>query len=95
VSAIRNLTRASIDHMLVYLTCINVIFFRWGRWNDILTTGQFRTGWRESDVEDCARVIVLYCLRCFRGDEKLKQFGWDMVTPPEFVTEKLSSKQIS
>jgi len=55
-------------------------------------SGQFRTGWRDVDVEDCARVIVLYCLRCFRGDEKLRQFGWDLVTPTEFLADKLASK---
>jgi hypothetical protein len=32
--------------------------FRWGRWQEILSNNQFREGWRESDIEDCARVIV-------------------------------------
>lgn len=32
--------------------------FRWARWTEILELGQFKRGWREQDVEDCARVIV-------------------------------------
>jgi hypothetical protein len=34
------------------------ISLRWGRWPEILAHSHFRRGWRESDVEDCARVIV-------------------------------------
>lgn len=33
-------------------------YFRWGRWTEILEQGQFKRGWRDSDIEDCARVIV-------------------------------------
>lgn len=33
---------------------------RWGRWPEIAEQGQFKRGWRESDIEDCARVIVSY-----------------------------------
>lgn len=36
----------------------NLSVHRWGRWQDILAHSQFREGWKESDVEDCARVIV-------------------------------------
>ncbi|CAB3373521.1 Hypothetical predicted protein [Cloeon dipterum] len=70
-----------------------LLTYGWGRWNEILITSQFRQGWRESDVEDLARVIVLYCLRMFRGDEKLRQFSWDLVTPPEFATDKSANQQ--
>lgn len=44
--------------------CFVCLFFltlaltRWGRWREIMAHGQFRKGWRESDVEDCARVMV-------------------------------------
>lgn len=34
------------------------IHFRWGRWSDILVQGQFKRGWQDSDVENCARIIV-------------------------------------
>lgn len=35
------------------------------------------------DIEDCARVILLYCLRYYRGDEKIRNFIWDLITPLE------------
>lgn len=43
-----------------------IVLCRWGRWTDVLTHGQFRKGWRELDVEDCARVIVssAVCVWC-------------------------------
>lgn len=31
---------------------------RWGRWTECLENGQFKRGWREPDIEDCARIIV-------------------------------------
>lgn len=37
-----------------------LLTFGWGRWQEILQHSQFRRGWREQDVEDCARVIVSY-----------------------------------
>lgn len=60
-----------------------LLTFGWGRWEEILQHSQFRRGWREMDVEDCARVILLYCLRYYRGDEKIRTFIWDLITPLE------------
>lgn len=60
-----------------------LLTFGWGRWEEILQHSQFRRGWREIDVEDCARVILLYCLRYYRGDEKIRSFIWDLITPLE------------
>ena len=60
-----------------------LLTFGWGRWEEILQHSQFRHGWRENDVEDCARVILLYCLRYYRGDEKIRSFIWDLITPLE------------
>lgn len=60
-----------------------LLTFGWGRWEEILQHSQFRRGWREVDVEDCARVILLYCLRYYRGDEKIRSFIWDLITPIE------------
>jgi chromodomain-helicase-DNA-binding protein 7 len=60
-----------------------LLTFGWGRWEEILQHSQFRRGWREIDIEDCARVILLYCLRYYRGDEKIRNFIWDLITPLE------------
>lgn len=35
-------------------------FSSWGRWTEILDQGAFKRGWKESDVEDCSRVIVSF-----------------------------------
>ncbi len=38
---------------------------RWARWPEILAFGQFRQGWSEKAIEDCARLIVSFCfLHC-------------------------------
>ncbi|PSN41757.1 hypothetical protein C0J52_08864 [Blattella germanica] len=60
-----------------------LLTFGWGRWPEILAHSHFRRGWRESDVEDCARVILLFCLRYYRGDDKIRSFIWDLITPSE------------
>uniref|UniRef100_A0A0C9QNG6 Chd7_2 protein n=1 Tax=Fopius arisanus TaxID=64838 RepID=A0A0C9QNG6_9HYME len=60
-----------------------LLTFGWGRWEEILQHSQLRRGWREIDIEDCARVILLYCLRYYRGDEKIRSFIWDLITPLE------------
>lgn len=49
--------------LLVYLDLF--FLYRWGRWTEILEQGQFKRGWREQDVEDCARVIVSYITNIF------------------------------
>lgn len=60
-----------------------LLTFGWGRWDEILQHSQFRRGWRDVDIEDCARVILLFCLRYYRGDEKIRNFTWDLITPLE------------
>lgn len=35
-----------------------LLSYGWGRWTEIADQGQFKRGWREQDIEDCARVIV-------------------------------------
>ncbi|XP_037903696.1 chromodomain-helicase-DNA-binding protein 7 isoform X5 [Hermetia illucens] len=60
-----------------------LLSFGWGRWTEIQELGQFKRGWRETDIEDCARIILLYCLHVYKGDEKIKNFIWDLITPTE------------
>lgn len=44
-----------------------LLTFGWGRWQEILHHSQLRKGWRDQDVEDCARVIVsTLCLEASR-----------------------------
>lgn len=55
----------------------------WARWTEILEQGQFKRGWREQDIEECSRIILLYCLDRYQGDEKIKNFIWELITPSE------------
>ena len=43
-----------------------------------------RKGFAENLVEDASRIILLYCLNTYKGDEKIKSFIWDLITPEEF-----------
>ncbi|XP_045762222.1 chromodomain-helicase-DNA-binding protein 7 isoform X2 [Maniola jurtina] len=60
-----------------------LLTFGWARWEEILDKNQFRKGWTLPVIEDCARIIVLYCLRHYKGDEKIRNFIWDLIEPCE------------
>ncbi|KAJ6650068.1 Chromodomain-helicase-DNA-binding protein 7, partial [Pseudolycoriella hygida] len=72
-----------------------LLSYGWGRWNEINEQGQFKRGWALSDIEDCARIILLYCLQVYRGDEKIKNFIWDLITPTESGEENKISRNHS
>lgn len=55
----------------------------WGRWGDILSHGRFKRPLRERDVETICRALLAYCLLHYRGDENIKSFIWDLITPTE------------
>lgn len=57
--------------------------FRWGRWREILTHGRFKRRLSERDVETICRTILVYCLLHYRGDENIKSFIWDLISPTE------------
>ncbi|KAJ8729483.1 hypothetical protein PYW08_001064 [Mythimna loreyi] len=60
-----------------------LLTFGWARWEEIVEKNQFRKGWTIPVIEDCARIIVLYCLRHYKGDEKIRNFIWDLIEPCE------------
>lgn len=47
--------------MLCLMYFINAYFFRWARWDEIVDKNQFRKGWTQPVIEDCARIIVSGC----------------------------------
>lgn len=53
----------------------------WGRWTDILSHGRYKRQLTEQDVETICRAILVYCLNHYRGDENIKSFIWDLITP--------------
>ncbi|XP_042238022.1 chromodomain-helicase-DNA-binding protein 7-like isoform X2 [Homarus americanus] len=58
-----------------------LLVYGWGRWKEILAHGDFRPAWKETDVQDCARMILLFCIRFYRGDDKIKGFIFDLIAP--------------
>ncbi|KAJ8260376.1 hypothetical protein GJAV_G00181410 [Gymnothorax javanicus] len=59
----------------------NLLIFGWGRWKDILTHGRFKWHLAERDMELLCRALLVYCVRHYKGDDKIKSFIWDLITP--------------
>ncbi|XP_061695870.1 chromodomain-helicase-DNA-binding protein 7 isoform X2 [Syngnathoides biaculeatus] len=66
----------------------NLLVYGWGRWSDILAHGRFKRPLKETDVETICRALLAYCLLHYRGDENIKSFIWDLITPTEDGTTK-------
>uniref|UniRef100_G3PPY4 Chromodomain helicase DNA binding protein 7 n=1 Tax=Gasterosteus aculeatus aculeatus TaxID=481459 RepID=G3PPY4_GASAC len=66
----------------------NLLVYGWGRWSDILTHGRFKRPLKEADVETICRALLAYCLLHYRGDENIKSFIWDLITPSADGTTK-------
>lgn len=60
---------------------VHLCFSSWGRWKDILTHGRFKWHLNEKDMEMICRALLVYCVRHYKGDEKIKSFIWDLITP--------------
>ncbi|XP_058868476.1 chromodomain-helicase-DNA-binding protein 8 isoform X1 [Acipenser ruthenus] len=61
----------------------HLLVYGWGRWQDILSHGRFKRRLSERDVETICRTVLVYCLLHYRGDENIKGFIWDLITPSE------------
>lgn len=57
------------------------ISLSWGRWKDILTHGRFKWHLNEKDMEMICRALLVYCVKHYKGDEKIKSFIWELITP--------------
>lgn len=51
-----------------------------------------RKGYTAASCEDIFRLALLYCVNTYRGDEKLKSFTWELITPPEHKASSRSKK---
>ncbi|XP_071784653.1 chromodomain-helicase-DNA-binding protein 9-like [Asterias amurensis] len=67
------------------LECFRVekglLTYGWGRWEDVLMTTRFKRPLGEKDVEAISRTMLIFCLKFYKGDENIKSFIWDLVTP--------------
>ncbi|KAJ8272581.1 hypothetical protein GJAV_G00090900 [Gymnothorax javanicus] len=61
----------------------HLLVYGWGRWRDILLHARCKRRLGERDVETICRVILVFCLLHYRGDENIKSFIWELITPPE------------
>ncbi|XP_051996999.1 chromodomain-helicase-DNA-binding protein 6-like [Xyrauchen texanus] len=59
----------------------NLLIFGWGRWKEILNHGRFKWHLTERDMEVLCRALLVYCVRHYKGDDKIKSFIWDLITP--------------
>ncbi|GAB6030490.1 hypothetical protein CHUAL_007354 [Chamberlinius hualienensis] len=58
-----------------------LLIFGWGRWRELISTMKFRMRVESRHLEDIARIILLYCLKFYKGDEKIKNSIWDLIVP--------------
>lgn len=62
-----------------------LLTFGWDRWEECRIMANFKRILSNQDVEDISRVILLFALQNYKGDEKVKAFILELITPP---TEK-------
>ncbi|VDP42301.1 unnamed protein product [Soboliphyme baturini] len=55
--------------------------FGWGRWSEILDNSNLKQKLTEAEMEILCRTLLLHCLRQYNGDEKLREFTWELITP--------------
>ena len=61
--------------------------FGWGRWQDIIKHCKLSKSIPETGVEQISRAILALAASFYSGDDKVKQFIWELITPPEFTHE--------
>uniref|UniRef100_A0A8B9ZJU4 Chromodomain helicase DNA binding protein 6 n=1 Tax=Anas platyrhynchos TaxID=8839 RepID=A0A8B9ZJU4_ANAPL len=66
---------------MILADCPELKKIHWGRWKDILTHGRFKWHLNEKDMEMICRALLVYCVKHYKGDEKIKSFIWDLITP--------------
>nr|XP_018669889.1 chromodomain-helicase-DNA-binding protein 7 isoform X2 [Ciona intestinalis] len=60
-----------------------LLTYGWGRWSAIQTRGRFSGMISHEELEELSRIVLMYCLKYYNGDEKIKFFMWDLITPSE------------
>src|SRR5690606_27763346 len=58
-----------------------LLTFGWSRWDECLILANFKRNLSKQDVEDISRIILLFALQNYKGDEKVKSFILDLITP--------------
>ena len=59
-----------------------------------MTHANWKRHMEEKDVEKVSRAILIYSLGHYKGDERIKEFIWDLVSPSgETVLKNHSGKE--
>jgi chromodomain-helicase-DNA-binding protein 7 len=58
-----------------------LLTYGWGRWEEFLAYGNFRRNLTVQNVEDVARTILLFSIQNYKGDEKIKSFIFELISP--------------
>uniref|UniRef100_A0A1I7UEI0 KIX_2 domain-containing protein n=1 Tax=Caenorhabditis tropicalis TaxID=1561998 RepID=A0A1I7UEI0_9PELO len=53
--------------------------YGWGRWAEIKKYGELEIA--EQDIEHMSRTLLLHCVREFRGDDRVRQFVFNLIKP--------------
>ena len=77
----------SCDKKSNYQNSIGLLMFGWGRWQDIIKHCKLSKSIPETGVEQISRAILALAASFYSGDDKVKQFIWELITPPEFTHE--------
>ncbi|XP_070187859.1 chromodomain-helicase-DNA-binding protein 8-like isoform X4 [Littorina saxatilis] len=57
----------------------HLLIYGWGRWEDIISHAHFKHTLVASDVQIIARAILAHSLKFYKGDERIKEFIWDLI----------------
>ncbi|KAK3760063.1 hypothetical protein RRG08_064733 [Elysia crispata] len=57
-----------------------LLVYGWGRWPDLLKHAHFKRKLTEDDVLMIARAILAHSLKYYKGDDKIKNFIWDLIS---------------
>ena len=61
--------------------------YGWGRWTQILAHCEFKSDLSVDDVAHMCRTVLLHCLRNFTGDDKIREFIWELIRPADASDE--------
>lgn len=70
-----------------------LLTYGWGRWEEIIASNRYKRDLTPEDCESICRIILLYCLNNYKGDEKIKSSAWDLITPDEELNKSQSESE--
>lgn len=59
-----------------------LLTYGWGRWDECVKMANFKRDLTDQDVEDISRIVLLFSLQNYKGDEKVKSYVLELITPP-------------